>query len=425
MNSASAPYSGMGTGTAEFACLSLRRAEAASDTAGMSVTTTQTPIAVEVLPHIPSTRRLEALDNLRSFIILLVVVFHAAMSYMLFAPAWWYVVDTRQSLGFFCFVMIADVFIMPVMFLLAGYFGLPSLLRKGEEAFAREKLKRVGIPWVVGTLFLAPATTYFIWLSRTRTPPAYLHFWTHTFFSTYFEQAQFWFLGVLLLFYFGLMIARSASEKLRWLQPGSGRPALWFFAGFVALTSVVFIAVNQQVNDYAWVPVSYLLVIQPTRFSLYIFFFALGVHGYRRRWFTANGYNPRIATWLPLSLVLGAAFMMYKLAFGLKLDQLRYRVGNDVLHCTFCLAAVFALIAVFQKCLNCTSKLWRGLSRNSYAIYCVHMVIVPPLALLIRPLPWNIVAKFAATSISALAVSYFVSEFVVSKTPPFAVGNRS
>ncbi|HEY1730341.1 MAG TPA: acyltransferase family protein [Terriglobales bacterium] len=382
------------------------------------------PVVLEAPPFIFSSSRLEALDNLRSFIIVLVVVFHAAMSYMLFAPTWWYVVDTRQSLGFFCFVMIADVFIMPVMFLLAGYFGLPSLLRKGEDGFAREKLKRVGIPWVVGTLFFAPATTYFIWLSRTKTPPPYLHFWTHTFFSTYFEQAQFWFLGVLLLFYFGLIIARSANEQLKWFEPGTGRPSPCFFPAFVAVTSVALLIVNQHVNDYAWVPVSYLLVIQPTRFSLYIFFFALGVHGYRRRWFTANGYNPRISTWLPLSLVLGTAFMLYKLAFGLKLDQFRYRAGNDVLHCAFCLTAVFALVAVFQKCLNRSSKVWRAVSRNSYAIYCVHMVIVPPLALLIRPLPWNIVTKFAATSASALMVSYLVSEFAVSKTPPFSTGNR-
>ena len=372
-------------------------------------------------PAVPSSR-LYALDNLRSFIILTVVVFHAAMSYMLFAPSWWYVVDTRQSLGFFGFVMVADVFIMPVMFLLAGYFALPSLLRHGENAFAVDKLKRVGIPWILGTLFLAPMTTYFIWLSRTRTPPPYLHFWSHDFFSRYFEQAQFWFLGVLLLFYFGLMIARSANARLNDLEPGSGRPSWWFFPAFVAINALVFVAVNQYVNDYAWVPVSYLLVIQPTRFSLYIFYFALGVHASRRRWFTAEGYTPRIAAWLPLSVVLGAAFLLYKLSFGLKLDQLRYRIGNDVLHSAFCLAAVLALLALFMRLVNGTSAAWRGLSRNSYAIYCVHMVIVPPIALLIRPLPWNIVGKFAATSVSALVVSYLVSAFAVSKTPPFAAG---
>ena len=368
----------------------------------------------------PPTSRLYALDNLRSLIIVLVVVFHAAMSYMLFAPSWWYVVDTKQNLGFFCFVMICDVFMMPTMFLLAGYFALPSLLRKGQDAFMRDKAKRVGIPWIVGTLFLAPVTTYFIWLSRPIPRPTYLHFWTHEFFSKYFEQAQFWFLGVLLLFYFGLIIACSANEKLRDMVSGSGRrPPLWFFPAFVVVTSAVFLIVNQHVSDYAWVPVSYLLVIQPTRFSLYIFVFALGVHAYRRRWFTAEGYNPRIVLWLPLSLLLGAAFMLYKLTYGTKLDQLRYQAGNDLLHCAFCVTAILALIAVFQKLLNRTSAVWRALSRNSYAMYCVHMVIVPPMALLIRPLPWNIVAKFAATSASSLVISYLVSEFAVSKTPPF------
>lgn len=113
---------------------------------------------------------------------------------------------------------------------------------------------------------------------------------------------------------------------------------------------------------------------------------------------------------------------MYKLSFGLKLDLLRYRIGNDLLHCAFCLTAVFALIALFQKVLNRTSAWLRALSRNSYAIYCVHMVIVPPLALAIRPLHWNIVAKFVTVSISALVLSYLVSEYAVSKTPPFAMG---
>ena len=390
----------------------------------MSSTTT-VDLAAGMVNSAPPTSapRLDFLDNLRSCIILLVVVFHAAMSYMLFAPSWWYVVDTRQSLGFFIFVMVSDVFIMPVMFLLAGYFGLPSLLRKGPDAFTRDKWKRIGIPWVVGTVFLAPVTTYFIWLSRTKTPPPYLHFWPKMFFRDYYEQAQFWFLGVLLLFYFGLMIACSANERLHRMEAGAGKPPLWFFPAFVLASSLVFLAVNQYANDYVWVPVAYLLVIQPTRFSLYIFYFALGVHGYRRRWFTPGGYNPRLLVWLPLSLVLGVAFMLYKLSFGLKLDQLRYRVGNDVLHCAFCLAAVFTLIALFQKVLDRTSRLLRALSRNSYAIYCVHMVIVPPLAMPIRPLPWNIVAKFATVSAAALGLCYLVSEYAVSKTPPFAMGS--
>ena len=116
--------------------------------------------------------------------------------------------------------------------------------------------------------------------------------------------------------------------------------------------------------------------------------------------------------------------MMYKLTYGLKLGELRYQAGNDVLHCAFSVAAVFALIALFQRVLDRTSALWRALSRNSYAMYCVHMVIVPPMAMLIRPLPWNIVAKFAATAASSLAISYLVSEFAISKTPPFAVGRR-
>ena len=44
--------------------------------------------------------RLFFLDNLRAFAIVLVIVLHASITYMLFAPAWWYVLDPDRSLFF-------------------------------------------------------------------------------------------------------------------------------------------------------------------------------------------------------------------------------------------------------------------------------------------------------------------------------------
>ena len=40
-----------------------------------------------------SGRRIIFLDNLKNLVIALVVVFHGAMSYMAYAPEWWYVLD--------------------------------------------------------------------------------------------------------------------------------------------------------------------------------------------------------------------------------------------------------------------------------------------------------------------------------------------
>ena len=37
------------------------------------------------------------LDNLRALVIVLVVVLHGSMTYMAYAPPWWYVLDSQGS----------------------------------------------------------------------------------------------------------------------------------------------------------------------------------------------------------------------------------------------------------------------------------------------------------------------------------------
>ena len=92
-------------------------------------------------------QRLYFLDHLKWFIIWLMVVFHAAMCYMAFAPQWWYVVDSREPVfSATVFICWADIFIMPVMFFISGYFGLQSLVRHEEKEFWRRKLWRIVLP---------------------------------------------------------------------------------------------------------------------------------------------------------------------------------------------------------------------------------------------------------------------------------------
>lgn len=85
-------------------------------------------------------------DNLRAFVILLVVVFHTAIGYMQPSVEWWYVVDTQKSALFNLFVMNTDVFIMPIMFFIAGYLAVPALQKKGAGVFWLSKGLRIVIP---------------------------------------------------------------------------------------------------------------------------------------------------------------------------------------------------------------------------------------------------------------------------------------
>lgn len=243
------------------------------------------------MQNVNRERRIYFLDNLRSFIVLLVVVFHASMAYMPNAPWWWYVLDTQRNSFFDGFVLINDVFMMPIMFFIAGYFSVKSLVRHSAAAFVRDKVTRLIIPWIIGVIFLAPAITYFIYITRSQTPPAYLYYWFNLFFGKSYQQAHYWFLGALAL----LCLILAFVYRRGWLKTTllkANKPSTAFLTLFVLIGSVVFFGVNTIINDYEWVNVKYILLIQPTRFVLYILYFMLGVYAYRRQWFIPGGIAP-------------------------------------------------------------------------------------------------------------------------------------
>ena len=103
--------------------------------------------------------RLHYLDNLRAFVIILVIVLHAAITYMADPPTWWYVIDADRRVVFTWLVLLVDVPIMQVLFFVAGYFAVRSLQHRGPRGFIREKVVRLAIPWVLGVVFLAPIAT--------------------------------------------------------------------------------------------------------------------------------------------------------------------------------------------------------------------------------------------------------------------------
>ena len=85
-----------------------------------------------------NSNRLYFFDNLRACVIVLVIVLHASITYMTYAPQWWYVLDPDNSDVFAMLVLLIDVPLMPILFFLAGYFTLPSLQKRGVNLFLKE-----------------------------------------------------------------------------------------------------------------------------------------------------------------------------------------------------------------------------------------------------------------------------------------------
>jgi hypothetical protein len=114
-----------------------------------------------------------AIGYLRAFVTMLVLAHHAVLAYHPFSPApsasliaeprlWpaFPVVDTHRWSGFSLLVGFNDTFFMSLMFFLSGLFIWKSLERKGSGAFLRDRMFRLGLPFVIAAALLAPLAYY-------------------------------------------------------------------------------------------------------------------------------------------------------------------------------------------------------------------------------------------------------------------------
>ena len=71
--------------------------------------------------------------------------------------SWAWIVDDPSKNNFAgLFNLILDIFMMPVMFFISGYFAPMSLKRKTGRSFLVSRFKRLMVPWILAVLILLP-----------------------------------------------------------------------------------------------------------------------------------------------------------------------------------------------------------------------------------------------------------------------------
>ncbi len=115
-----------------------------------------------------SGKRIHWLDNLRTVIIFLVVLYHVGGVYEsagLWAGFW--IVDDPATVTWVGIVGIMfDIFIMPTMFLISGYLTSVSLKRKTGWEVIKGKFMRLMVPWVIAVFTMIPLYKFFFLYSR-------------------------------------------------------------------------------------------------------------------------------------------------------------------------------------------------------------------------------------------------------------------
>ena len=379
----------------------------------MTQTTVANP-ATATGPRSAAAIRLYFLDHVRAVIILLVILLHAAMTYMAYPPPWWYVIEPENSLALTGLVLLLDVPNMQILFFIAGFFAYSSLEKYGAGRFLRQKGLRLGLPWLVGVVFIAPLVTYLIPFSRG-IAPSYLEFWTGQFWSTYYQQSVYWFLGVLLLLFAGLAAFYKWEPSLQGIPRRVQTPHWTLFAKFWAFMTLWFFVAGTVMPVDTWLNALKVIAYQPARLLLYGGYFVLGIIADRRGWFRADGFRPDPGWWGMVAFMSGMAYVGVQLGVtggGVPLLAVEAALFN-----AFCLAALMGATALFQRYVNRPTRVWSSLGRNAYAIYYVHPLILYPATYAALAVGAPILLEVAALTVFTALAAWAVGTLVLTRLP--------
>lgn len=347
------------------------------------LTTSPSPAAAA-----PQGKRLLFLDNLRILLICGVLVMHLNVTYGPVGP-WMYHDPQAPDIFTSAFLTVLDgigiACGMGLFFLLAGYFTPRSYDRKGGAAFVRDRLIRLGLPWLVYALLLQPLT-YYIAYGRS------ISFWS--FYTTWYLQlgsiadGVIWFVELLL--FFSLLYA-----AWRWLarsrpQVAGGEGAV---PGSLAIFGFIFVLGLVTFVVRLWWPAGF----QPKPFNVplgylpqYVSLYILGIVASRRNWLfkltTRMGRNwPLIAGLSTLIFAGPAAFSIMQEAGTAGNQEVGYALAGGFNWLALCYALWesfvvvglgIGLLVLFRERLNHQGRLARSLSRSVYTVYLIHPVVL-------------------------------------------------
>lgn len=363
-----------------------------------------------------SSQRLYFMDNLRSIIIILVIFLHTSLCYMAYPPKWWYVIDPKNSIFFTYAVILTDVFIMPAMFFISGYFLFYSFRKKSFTKFAADKIWRIALPWVAGVFLFAPPLTYMIYFSR-QIPVSFMNFLRNDFFGKAYQQAHYWFIGVLLAFVIIAVAAAFIIPKLTKKNNDNKKPGFLFHILLISLATCAFTITNQFYPLNAWIHPGFIFVFQPIRLFGLFMFFCLGIYAEKNSWFTEKGYTPNSYVWLITAFVSGTAYILFKIKCPQSRSaEILFQGINALLFNIFCYSSIIFAAAFTRSKLNFTNRFLKLFSNNSYGSYYVHQFFIFSFAYILTKTRLQVGIKFFITMTAAVIFSWTAS-FFMKKTP--------
>jgi hypothetical protein len=308
------------------------------------------------------------------------------------------------------------LFLIALLFLVAGLMTVPSIERKGPGLFARERLVRLGIPFAAYVLLVQPAVVYALEHPLGYAPRSY---WAEFLGDErILDTGPLWFVGVLLVY----SLAYAAWVRLRGERPtGSARPIrvahLAVAAAVVAPASFAIRLVYPYGSDAGFTDLNF------WQWPACIAVFVLGIAAARQGW-TDEVPDRLRRRCRAVAVVAIAAMAALMVAAGLQ-ERVEDMLGGPSLlaagfaglDAVLCVSGSVWLLAVAQRRLARPLRHGRAWSRGAYAAFILQTPVLIGLALALRPLDLPAEVKAVLVAAGGVVASFGLAHLALRWIP--------
>lgn len=363
---------------------------------------------------VPNRQREQWVDTLRVVLISGVIVVHTATAYVTDFAGYYYdderVTDTAASIAFALPALMGGIFGLGPLFVVAGWFSVRSLARRGPAGFVGSRLLRLGVPLVFFVLLVNPLADYLgnRWEEDATTFLGYL---ADTEFSIM------WFVAALLVSSLGYAALRS-------ILPVTGsrpRPSM----RSLAVAASVIGAGSLAVWQFTTLLDTDLRNVRVSAWTQAVVLFALGVMA------AEAGGDGRLSRHaerrLGLVTLAGVGLTLALVTYAGARDRLDMTLGGlnwasvsfAVLYGVVSVAFALWCLTWFRRRRPAHGALMARAGRGSYATYVLHPVVLVSVMLAFRVVPLSAEFKFVVVSLVGVPVCFAVG-YAVTRLP--AVG---
>ena len=324
-----------------------------------------------------------ALDRARTFLTLVVLIHHAVIPYTYFGHT-----DSKSWIGFDAVVLATDSFFMAMFFFLSGLFVWPSLVHKAPHVFVRDRLLRLGLPFVICAFTVIPVAYYAIAL-RQQPDLGFSAFWWRTITVGPWPSGPLWFVWVLLAFDLSASLLYRLSPNL--LDPINrlslrGHERLADFSlVMLAVTAIIYIPARVYYGGGRWFSFGP-FDVQAGRVLLYAAYFyfgaGIGAANFDRGVLSAggrlakSGWGWAAVTLVPYCLMWGLIYVKREILGNPEILPDWYEASYGLFFATFSAAILFAILGYFLRFKQSGWSILDSMQRDAYGMFLVHYPIV-------------------------------------------------